>query len=182
MSAENPNLEPQTPLEPDEESFDTPDGSRLQAELDNLRAEKASLFERLARAQADFQNTRKRLENETEQRMQYANGELLRTLLPIIDNFERALAVDPAASSAQAVLDGLRLVHDQLMETLKKYHLQQVAPEPGTTFDPNLHEALLQRPDPRHGEEPVVLETLQKGYTLHDRRLRPAQVVVSRAP
>lgn len=157
------------------------DVSRMQAEIESLRAEKASLFERLARAQADFQNTRRRIEQDFESRIQYANSELLRSLLPVIDNFERALAVDPANTSSQAVLEGLQVVHDQFLDLLKKNQLQQVAPEAGTPFDPNLHEALMQRADPRHVDQPLVLETFQKGYTLHGRRLRPAQVVVSSA-
>lgn len=157
------------------------DVSRLRAEIEALRAEKASLFERLARAQADFQNTRRRIEADFESRIQYANSELLRSLLPIIDNFERALAVDPQTTSSQSVLEGLQVVHDQFLDLLRKTQLQQVAPEPGTPFDPNLHEALMQRADPRHQDQPLVLETFQKGYTLHGRRLRPAQVVVSTA-
>lgn len=157
------------------------DVSRLQSEIESLRAEKASLFERLARAQADFQNTRRRLESDFDSRLQFANSELLRSLLTVIDNFERALAVDPKTTSSASVLEGLQVVHDQFLDLLKKNQLQQVAPEPGTPFDPNLHEALMQRPDPRHEDQPLVLETLQKGYTLHGRRLRPAQVVVSSA-
>jgi molecular chaperone GrpE len=156
-----------------------PTASSAEGEIENLRAEKAALFERLARAQADFANTRKRLENDFDSRLQFANSEILKSLLPVIDNFERALSVEKTPQT-QPVLDGLQLVHDQLMELLKKHKLEAINPESGAAFDPNLHEALMQRPDPRHGGEPVVLEVFQKGYTLHGRRLRPAQVVVSR--
>jgi molecular chaperone GrpE len=182
MSQQDPIHAEDIPLEPDP---DAPKSGKApasaEAEIENLRAEKASLFERLARAQADFQNTRKRLENDFEQRLQYANSELLKSLLPVIDNFERALAVE-AGPETGAMRDGLKLVHDQLLEILRKHNLQQVDPEPGTAFDPNLHEALMQKPDDRHADGPVVLEVFQKGYTLHGRRLRPAQVVVSRKP
>src|SRR5436309_15790827 len=83
-------------------------------ELEKVVAERDALFERLARATADYQNSRKRLEADLEQRAQYANSTLIKSLLPVIDNFERALAVDPAKADAASILKGLQLVHDQL--------------------------------------------------------------------
>jgi molecular chaperone GrpE len=148
-------------------------------EVAKLRAEKDSLYERLARATADFQNTRKRLEAEFDQRLQYANSALIKSLLPVIDNFERALAVDPAKADSATVLKGLQVVHDQWMTVLKNQSVEVIAPEPGTPFDPNKHEALLQQPSEQY-DEPTVVQVLQSGYSHHGRTLRPASVAVSR--
>ena len=91
---------------------------------------------------------RRRLETEKEQAVQYANQSLIRTLIPIIDNFERALAVDPAKTDASTVLKGLQLVHDQLMKELEKQQVDVINPKPGTPFDPTKHEALMQQDVP----------------------------------
>src|SRR5438105_13179116 len=82
------------------------DLQQLQAELDDLRS-------RLARVQADFQNSRRRLETDKEQAVQYANASLIKALLPVIDNFERALAVEPETTDAKTILKGMQIVHDQ---------------------------------------------------------------------
>jgi len=148
-------------------------------EVQRLRAERDSLYQRLARATADFQNIRKRQEQETEQRVQYANSTLIKNLLPVIDNFERALAVDPAKADAASILRGMQIVHDQWLNTLKQQNVEEIAPTPGTPFDPNLHQALMQQ-DSTY-PVPTVVQLLQKGYSLHGRTLRPAQVAVSKS-
>jgi molecular chaperone GrpE len=148
-------------------------------ELIKLKTERDQLFERLARAQAEFQNSRKRLEIEMEQRLQYANAELIKSLLPVIDNWERALTVDTKKIDGASILKGLEVVHDQMMAVLKKQNVESIAPEPGTPFDPSQHEALMQQPSDKY-KEPSVTQLLQKGYTLRDRTLRPAQVAVSK--
>src|SRR3954447_26976096 len=94
-------------------------------ELERLKAERDMLFEKLARAQADFQNSRKRLEAESDQRLQYANASLIKSLLPVIDNFERALAQDPAKSDAATILRGMQIVHDQWLNVLKQQLVQE---------------------------------------------------------
>jgi len=147
-------------------------------EVTALRAERDQLYERLARATAEFQNIRKRNEQELEQRIQYANSTLIKSLLPVIDNFERALSVDPAKADATTLLKGMQIVHDQWLNVLKQQHVEEIAPVPGTPFDPNQHQALMQQ-DSQY-EVPTVVQLLQKGYALHGRTLRPAQVAVSR--
>jgi molecular chaperone GrpE len=148
-------------------------------ELEKLRAERDMLFEKLARAQADFQNSRKRLQAESDQRAQYANASLIKSLLPVIDNFERALAQDPSKSDAATILRGMQIVHDQWLNVLKQQLVQEIAPQPGEPFDPTKHEAIMQQPS--DFDEGSVTQTLAKGYSLHDRTLRPAQVAVSKA-
>jgi molecular chaperone GrpE len=156
-----------------------PDSDLIEVDLRKLQDERNSLFEQLARVQADFRNAQKRIEGEKIQAIQYANGKLISTLLPVIDNFERALEIDPAKVDAASVLKGLQIVYDQLMSALKQQHIEVIAPQPGTPFDPNCHQALMQQPDDRY-TEPTVTQLLQKGYMLHDRVLRPAQVAVSK--
>jgi molecular chaperone GrpE len=148
-------------------------------ELDQLRAERDSLFERLARTTADFKNTQKRLEQESDQRTQYANSSLIKSLLPVIDNFERALAVDPAKADSASILKGMQIVHDQWMNVLKQQQVEEIAPTPGTPFDPNQHQAIMQHEAVY--PVPTVVQLLQKGYGLHGRTLRPAQVAVSKS-
>ena len=147
-------------------------------DYERVKAERDMLFEKLARAQADFQNSRKRLQAEADQRLQYANANLIKSLLPVIDNFERALAQDPAKVDSATLLKGMQIVHDQWINVLKQQQVQEIAPQPGDAFDPTRHEALMHQPSP-HPDGSVV-QTLQKGYALHDRTLRPAQVSVSK--
>ena len=97
----------------------------------------------------------------------------------MIDNFERALAVDPAKVDARAILKGMQIVHDQWLNVLKQQEVEEIAPAAGTPFDPTKHEALMQQ-DAVY-PVPTVVQLLQKGYALHGRTLRPAQVAVSKS-
>jgi molecular chaperone GrpE len=147
-------------------------------DFERVRAERDMLFEKLARAQADFTNSRRRLQQESDQRAQYANASLIKSLLPVIDNFERALAQDPSKTDPATLLKGMQIVHDQWLNVLKQQQVQEIAPQPGEAFDPTRHEALMHQPS-EHPDGSVV-QVLQKGYALHDRTLRPAQVSVSK--
>ena len=169
------NIDPGAEVDADEANDPMP------AELAKLRGERDSLFDRLARAQADYQNSRKRLEAEADQRLQYANANLIKSLLPVLDYLERAMAVDAGKTDAASVIKGLQLVLDQFNKALADQQVELIAPNPGDPFDPNHHEALMQQPSdsvpPGH-----VTQLLQKGYALRDRTLRPAQVAVARQP
>ena len=148
-------------------------------EVLQLRSERDQLYERLARATAEFKNTQRRLETEFEQRAQYANTSLLKSLLPPIDSFERALSQDPAKVDAAALLKGLQIAHDQLMAVLRQQKVEPIAPRAGDPFDPTLHEAVMQQPTDQY-PEPAVTMLLEKGYALQGRTLRPAKVAVSK--
>ncbi len=148
-------------------------------ELLELRAERDQLYERLARATAEFKNTQRRLETEFEQRAQYANTALIKSLLPPIDSFERALATDPAKVDGAALLKGLQIAHDQLTAVLRQQKVEPIAPAAGEPFDPARHEAVMQQPDDRYAE-PAVTQLFEKGYALQGRTLRPAKVAVSK--
>src|SRR6266446_818979 len=147
----------------------------LESDLRKLQTERDSLFEQLARVQADFRNAQKRLEADKQQAIQFANSKLITSLLPAIDNFERALSADPAKADVGTLLKGLQITYDQLMTQLRQQNIEPIAPEPGTPFDPNQHQAILQQPTDKY-DQPTVTQLLQKGYQLHGRVLRPAQV------
>jgi molecular chaperone GrpE len=168
-------------LEEGSEAGDLDMSRALEADLRKLHDERNSLFEQLARVQADFRNAQKRLEGEKMMAVQFANSKLLTALLPVIDNFERALSVEASGTDAAAVLKGLEIVHDQLLSVLGQQHVEVIAPEAGTPFDPNMHEAVMQQEaEGKPYKEPTVTQLLQKGYSVHGRVLRPAQVAVSR--
>jgi molecular chaperone GrpE len=159
-----------------------PGAAAASGDLDKLRTERDDLYQRLVRTTADFKNAQKRMEGEFDQRLQYANSSLIKSLLPVIDNFERALAVDPAKADAASILKGMQIVHDQWLNVLKSQSVTEIAPKPGDPFNPAHHEALMQQDAPQYaGKGPTVVLLLQKGYGLHDRTLRPAQVAVSRS-
>jgi molecular chaperone GrpE len=167
----------------DAEPVEPPPGSGVAAgdDVQKLRAERDDLFEKFARAVADAKNTQRRIQAEADQRVQYANQSLIKTLLPVIDNFERALAVDPDKVDARSILKGMQIVHDQWLSVLRGQQVEEIAPTPGTPFDPTRHEALMEQDAPQcAGKGPTVVNLLQKGYALQGRTLRPAQVAVSR--
>ena len=163
----------------EEDLLDTASTSDADDALAKLQQERDSLYERLARTTADYQNSRKRLETEMDQRMQYANSSLIKTLLPVIDNLQRAMAVDPAKADVASIMKGLQVVHEQWMNLLKNQHVELIAPEVGTPFDPTKHEALMQQASDQY-TEPTVTQLFQNGYALHGRTLRPASVAVSK--
>jgi molecular chaperone GrpE len=176
-----------TPFENQDDVTDAPESGEptetgresVLEDFTKLQAERDDLFNRLARATADFQNTRKRLEADAEQRLQFANASLIKSLLPVIDNFERGLAVDAANSDAAGILKGMQIVHDQLLAVLRQQQVEEIAPQPGEAFDPSRHEALMQQPTTDFPANSVT-QVLQKGYALQERVLRPAQVAVAK--
>src|SRR6476469_7637270 len=100
---------------PDDDGREAPDAdpaAALDADLRKLQDERDRLFDQLARVSADFKNTQKRLEQDKQQSIQFANTSLIKTLLPVLDNFERALEVDPAKTDAATLLKGMQMIHD----------------------------------------------------------------------
>ena len=125
------------------------------------------------RIQADFENYRKRVARETSAAGERARSGLVRELLPVVDNLERALA--SAEEGEQHLAEGVRLVHSELIAVLERNGVEQFSPE-GDKFDPAEHEALSVRAD---GEPGLVLEVVERGYRSNGAVLRPARVVVS---
>lgn len=146
----------------------------VEERLAALEAERDELLDRLRRTAADFDNFRKRAARDQENLVARAHERLMKALLPVVDDLERALVA--AAEHEEAKLhEGVQLVARELHEALKREGLEEV--ETDGRFDPHVHEALLSQPSEE--EEGAVIEVLQKGYRLGDRVLRPARVVIS---
>lgn len=148
-------------------------------EIQTLRAERDRLYEAWLRVTADFDNYRKRVERDRLEFREYALEGVLRQLLPVLDNFERALDSEPAGLP-QAFHEGLQLIHKQLREVLFKQGLELMETA-GETFDPHLHEAVateVRADAPAHR----IVGEVMKGYRLGKRVLRPAMVKVSVRP
>jgi molecular chaperone GrpE len=111
--------------------------------------------------------------------VKYGNEELIKAILPVIDNLERALD-HPMGENPDGLLEGIEITHKQLLQVLEKFGLTRIAPE-GEPFDPSKHEAMMQVESTDHEPNTVVSE-FQRGYFLNDRLLRPAMVSVARAP
>jgi molecular chaperone GrpE len=136
----------------------------------------AELEDRLLRMAADFDNYKKRAARDREEYVTLANERLVKELLPILDDLERALTA--AAEHEEAALEeGVALVHRSLASLLERQGLKQI--ETAGKFDPHVHEALLSQPS--EAEEGSVIDVVQKGYTLGDRVVRPARVVIAAA-
>jgi molecular chaperone GrpE len=159
---------PQSPVPSPQDEGPDDEVARLQAERDEYLA--------LAqRAQADFENYRKRAAKEAAAAGDRAKGGLVRELLPVVDNLERALA--SAEESEQHLAEGVRLVHSELVAVLQRNGIEPFDPT-GEPFDPEVHEALSTQP--ADGADPgIVVDVMEKGYKLNGTVLRPARVVVS---
>ena len=146
-------------------------------ELAQMTRERDEYLDSLQRLKAEFDNYRKRSARDQESLVARAGERLVRELLPVLDDLERALVAAEQHEEAK-LEDGVRLVHRQLAELLRKEGLVEI--ETNGKFDPHVHEALLSQPS--EAEEGSVLDVLQKGYVLGDRVLRPARVVVAASP
>jgi molecular chaperone GrpE len=153
------------------------DAAAVDGELAKLTADCDNYLDHLRRLQAEFDNYRKRVQRDAEQHRLRAAEAVVESLLPVMDNMARAL--DAAARHEEGqLIAGLELVAGQLHATLEGHGLDEVQVEPGTLFDPNVHEAVLTQPSTDH-DEGTVLQVLERGYLLHGRLLRPAKVIVS---
>ncbi len=146
-------------------------------ELAQLRAEIAELRDRSIRTLADFENFRKRSERERREQRQYAGFELLQSLLPVVDNLERAL---DAEGSAEDLKQGVGLILRQLQDLLRSFGVERIEAE-GRPFDPTVHDAVTRHEEPGVSV-PTVQEELLAGYLMRDRLLRAASVRVSVPP
>jgi molecular chaperone GrpE len=147
------------------------------AERDQLAQEAGELRDRLLRRQADFENFRRRVERERAELLEFAGMETLRALLPVVDDFERALKVECADKEYAR---GLDLIYQRLLETIVKLGVEPLA-SLGRPFDPNLHHAVEMAPT-EEAEDHTVLDEYQRGYTFRGRLLRPAMVKVACRP
>lgn len=147
------------------------------AKAEQLETELEETKERLLRVQADYDNFRKRTKSEREAEAKYRTQPLVEALLPVIDNFERALAVEAESDEAKSILTGIDMVYRQLKEALAEVGVEEIEAE-GKPFDPHIHQAVVQEPSDEH-DSGTVITVMQKGYQLKDRVIRPAMVKVS---
>ena len=176
VSSENP----QTDMPEVSESLpmEAPDPAELLAERDQLRAEVADLQDRLLRRQAEFENFRRRNERDRSDFLEYAGMEIVREILPILDDFDRARKIDCSDASYRK---GIELIYQRLQDALKKMGLEPIDVAPGTQFDPNLHQAVV-RLETEEAPDHTILEEFQRGYNFKGKLLRPAMVKVAVKP
>jgi molecular chaperone GrpE len=146
----------------------------ISAERDRLAEEKNDLTDRLLRRQAEFDNFRRRAEREKADVLEYANTETVRAILPILDDFERALKVE---CTGKEYARGMELIYQRLLDGLKKLGLEPISAK-GLKFDPNVHHAV-DMVETDEVEDHTVLDEYQQGYNFRGRPLRPAMVKVA---
>lgn len=151
----------------------------FQRQIDQLQKEKAGATDSVLRTQAEMENLRRRVDRDVENAHKYALEKFIAELLPVVDSLERGIETVPEEDEAQkAAREGLILTLKMLTDSLAKFNVESIDPT-GTAFDPQFHEAMAQVPQ---ADTPpnVVINTVQKGYSLNGRLVRPAMVVVSK--
>ncbi len=152
----------------------------LQEELEQARKEAQEHYDKLLRLAAEFENYKKRMEREQQNALKYAEENILKELLPTLDNLERAMEEGRKAGEGKALLEGVEMTLKGLLATLEKFGLSPID-SVGQAFDPNYHEALTMEPSEDVPANHVIRE-FQKGYRYKERLLRAAKVVVSSGP
>lgn len=149
-------------------------------ELEKLRktaAERDQYLDLAARTRAEFENYQKRMQREREQERKYAFGPLAEMLLPILDNLDRAIQAGKQAGETGPLVTGVAMVQSQFLELLKRNGVTRIDCA-GKPFDPNLHQAVMQKPD-ESVEPNTIVQVIEQGFLNQDRVLRPAKVIVS---
>ncbi len=155
----------------------THDLEELKSKLESAQQDRDQFLNLLQRTRADFENYQKRLQRELTQEKRYAFGPLILDLLPVLDNLERAVQAAHKANETGPLVQGVAMVQNQILEMLKRHGITRIDAK-GKPFDPNAHEAVMQQPS-QDASPGTVLQVLEEGFTLHDRVLRPAKVVVA---
>ncbi len=163
----DPELTDESSAEPVQEPADAPDAEEV-----------ARLRDALLRTRADMDNLRKRTDRELERSRRYINESLMKDLVPVLDALDQGL--ENASADDDSLRDGLKMIRSQLLQGLERHGLEVLEPE-GEPFNPDWHEAMSMQASAQHEPDSVML-VLQRGYTLHGRLVRPARVIVARAP
>jgi len=168
------------------EKSDTDEIEELQQELSGLQKEKDEVFEKLQRVSADYANFQKRVPKQISDAIAYEKETIIRTFLPALDNFEHTLQSfnliqdknSHSADDVKVFVEGIQIIYGQMLDILKSHGVEQIKAL-GEKFDPNMHEAMMQKAEPEQRDN-VVLEEFQKGYTLNGRVVRPSKVIVNK--
>ena len=154
------------------------DQESIPSELEAKTAEVLALNDKYLRLAAEFENFKRRAQRDQHDAIRFANEKLLKDLLPIVDNLERAIQCGCEQSTSEGLLEGVELTQKQFLETLEKLEVKQIS-SVGEVFDPTRHQAVAQV-ESETAEPNTVVEEFQKGYFLHERILRPAMVTVAK--
>jgi molecular chaperone GrpE len=155
------------------------DLEELKGKLEAAQQDRDQFLNLLQRTRADFENYQKRLQRELSQERRYAYAPLVLDLLPVLDNLDRAMQAASKANESGPLVQGVALVQSQVVEILKRHGITKIEAK-GQPFDPNNHEAVMQKPS-KDVPSGTVLEVLEEGFMIHDRVLRPAKVIVAGA-
>ena len=166
---------------PAQQPVEAADGGTVEDPLAVLERERDDLLSRLQRLSADYLNYQKRVRRDIDSAREFANEQLIKELLPVLDDMERALEAGRANHAADdPVLVGMQLVHDKALQTLGRYGLKVIEAK-GKPFNPEVHQAIMMQPTADQLPQTVLAEAL-RGYELRGRTIRPAGVVVAVAP
>ncbi len=176
--SESPQPPGDAPEQPAASDVAAPEPDAAGAELEQLRRERDEQYDRLLRKTAEFENYRKRADKERRELAQYAASDLLEALLPILDDFERALQVDPTVDP-DAYRKGVELIYRQFQDLLARRGVTPIEAV-GHDFDPRVHQAITHEESPGHRDGEVIDE-VRRGYMHGERLLRPAMVKVAKA-
>lgn len=182
---ENPEAQAEQQTAPDAGAAPEEQGEAsveaLQDQIEELKNELAQSKEQVLRAHADAQNARRRAEQDVERAHKYGLEKFVTDMLPVADNLERAITASKAeGADLNTVVEGVELTLKSLLDGLNRHKVEKVNPE-GEPFDPQLHQAMT-AVEQADVEPNTVVNVFQAGYTLHGRLVRPAMVVVSKAP
>ena len=185
-TANNEANEPRTAMNdtPESATADTPSADEngelevLKAELDLLRAEHQAIHDKHVRLFAEFDNFRKRTAKERLDLLQYAGENTLKAVLPVLDDMDRAIANNAKVDDIEAIREGFNLIHQKMVHALGTQGLKAMPDAKGQPFDTDRHEAITKAPAPTPDLRGKVIEVIENGYTLHDKVIRYAKVVV----
>jgi len=179
---ENPKEEPKQAPQQEQPKAEPPAlvPQELQKHLEELRKEKDDIFAKLQRVAADYDNYQKRSAKQIAESVAYEKDKIVKSLLPVLDNFDHTIANASSDVNDQALLKGVQIIYDQMLDVLKGHGIEQIE-SAGKPFNPAHHEAITHRSE-NNKEEGLVLEELQKGYKLNGRLIRASRVVVNKLP
>ncbi len=180
FSSEELSDEKNVEIDMDSITCESADG--IEADLAVAKKEAAALKDQFMRVAAEFDNYKKRAAREYDDFKKYANVSLVKALLPAVDNLERAVsaAESEAAGASSLIIDGVKMTLGEIFKVFENFQLRPVDAE-GKSFDPAFHQAIAQEESAAVPEN-HVMKVFQTGYIMHDRLIRPAMVVVSKAP
>jgi len=182
VKTEDPDIQKQGPLEDEPGDMTSEDiaSQTPEEKIEKAETETKEAYDRFLRASAELENYKKRTQKEMAEFRKYANASLVKELLGVVDNLERAIESSNGSNEEGQLSEGLDLTLKELLKIFKTFHASPIEAL-GKPFDPCYHQAMMQQ-ETADQPENIVLNELQKGYMIHDRLLRPAMVVVSKLP